>query len=255
MIYLFKFLYSAAVSPMGVSILVVIITAVVTSMATYWFGLSQYLKQREREEIRKTYIEGGIGKVLTITEKISAACYSNYSKALTAVSILERSLGDRAVEEKLVRGIFSEMHEVKVAPDYANLKLLIFGNGNISLWVVKSWAEYQMLNEFLRYLVFQEFETYFSREPLDASKKRELVVELRKMIRERWLEVITRHEPLRGQLLLLQVEADKAGVSRMDDLDEIEHRDGVKKIINEIEQGYEGAKKAKEFSDLTEKTP
>ena len=249
MLYFFEFFLQMVASTTGVSIIVAIVVAIATSILTYYFGLSQYLKQREREEIRKTYIEGGIGRVLTITERISAACYSNYSKALTAVTILERSLGDRAVEEKLVRSIFSEMREVRVAPDYANLKLLIFGNKSISLWVVKSWAEYQLLNEFLRYLVFQEFETYFSRESLSADKKREFVVELRKMIREQWLAVITKHESLRGQLLLLQVEADKAGVSRMKDLDEIEHRDGVKKIIKEIEQGYEAMKENKESND------
>ncbi|MCH8048810.1 hypothetical protein IIC44_01810 [Patescibacteria group bacterium] len=47
---------------------------------------------------------------------------------------------------------------------------------------------------------------------------------------------------MRGQLLLLQIEADRAKISSIKDIDKLEKRWGVKKLVAEIEKGYKDVK-------------
>ncbi len=222
--------------------IIVVSTAILTSFFTYFFTFNQYIKQRQREEVRKTYIEDGIGRVMQVTESVSQACYFNFTKVISALDILERNFGGKEIEKEILNNIFLEMQDVKVAPDYGNLKLAIFDNQTLIIWVIQSWAEYQKLNEYLRHYIFQEFKAYLNDSTLSEDKRKEFLIKLREQVRNHWNRVINNNEILRGQLLLLQVEADKANISNIQEIDNLAKKEGVLKVLKAIEDGYKKIK-------------
>lgn len=221
------------------TILVAIITAVLTGLATYWFGFQQYLKQRRWERVRKTYIEDGLERVIDGTDQLSTACYLNYGKARHAFDILESAVEEPEETKKITEKIFSEMASTNLAPNYGVLKLAIFNNQALILLVTKMWTEFQQLAESIRHIGWQSIEGYFIGHQGHTEKERQdFLIEQKNILREEWNKVIRKYEPLKGYLLRLQIEVDKMDILRVEDIDKIAEQDGIKKILSEIETQY-----------------
>ncbi|MCK5026860.1 MAG: hypothetical protein KAS07_00425 [Candidatus Pacebacteria bacterium] len=223
----------------GITLLIAVVVAVATGFVAYCFGFKQYLRQRKWERIRKTYIEEGIGKVIEGTDQLSTACYLNYGKARLAFDILESSVDDPEKTKDTIERIFTEMENVKLAPNYGNLKLVIFNSESLLLLVIKMWTEFQQLNETIRHVGLQGVKNYFNEQHvLSKDERRNYISEQKKIIREEWNRAIRMYEPLKGSLFRLQIETDKIDVLCIKDIDKIATQQGVIKIIEEIEATY-----------------
>lgn len=227
-------------SETGTTLLIALIVAMVTGFVTYWFGFRQYLKQGRRETIRRTYIEAGLEKVLEGTDRLSTACYLNYGKANLVFELLENTVIDPKKVKETSRKIFLEMEGATLMPNYGVLKLAIFNNQSLIILVTQMWIEFQQLEETIRHIGWQSIEYYFSGyQNRSEDERRKYLAEQRQVIRDEWNKVIRKYEPLKGQLLRLQIEVDKMDLLLIEDLDKIAERCEVKAILNEIERTYQ----------------
>lgn len=220
------------------TLLIPVIVAILTSFFTYYFGFNQYLKQRRWEIIRKTYIEGGIERVINETDQISTACYQNYAQAKYSFQILIESIDAPEKWKGVTENIFLEMEGVKLAPNYGVLKLTVFDEF-LPLLVTKMWVELQQLNENIRHVGRQCVKDYFNEQEKKTEKERAVFLQQNKdIVSEEWNKTIRKYETLKGQLLRLQIETDKIRLTDVDDLNKIAQKAEVKKILEEIKRQY-----------------
>ena len=215
------------------------LSLIFVAILTYYLGLGQYLNRRRGERVRKTYIEEGIGKVIRGTDKLSSTCYFNYAKVRSIFDILKETTNDPESRKDLVIKIFSEMEGVKIAPDYGIIKMSIFNNTNLVLLITQMWMKLQQFNETMRHIELQNVKDYFSEQCRWTEEERKsFLSEQENIIREEWRKIMRKYEPLKGSLLLLQIEIDKMDFLCIEDIDKIEKQKGVVKIIEEIEKTY-----------------
>lgn len=216
----------------------------------YWFGFRAYIKQRKWELIRKTYIEGSIGRVMEDIDRLSEACYMNYSKAIFIFKILESTTKEPENMKKQIDKIFSEMQEVKVAPNYGTLKLSIFNEQDLVLLVVVALTQLSQLNENIRHIIEKVTEDYFAgQNDKSENERKDFLSENKQILREEWNNVISKYEPLKGRLLSLQIEIDEMNYFSINDLNKIAKKKSIVKIIKDIKEIYK-----KEIEQIKNKT-
>jgi len=213
--------------------------AILGGLLVYWFGFRAYVKQRRWELIRETYIEGSIGRVMQDIDKLSQACYTNFSKAIFIFKMLELSIKEPENMRKQAVKIFSEMQEIKVAPNYGTHKLIIFNDQDVVSLVVVALTELSQLNENIRHVIEGVIDGYFiGQRDKSEEERKNFLSKNKQILREEWNAIISKYEPLKGRLLSLQIEIDKTNYFSINDLDKIAKNKGVVKIIKEIKEIY-----------------
>ena len=233
-----------------VTITISVISALVTSYFTYFFGFQQYLKQKRREEINNYYIKNGIDKVIEPLDNACFNCQFNFEKAIRIIEYLKKFPIYKESEKTLISKIFSEMQPTITAPPDALYKIqLLIGEEHKSLflWIIEALADYLRYNDYLRYELFLELEFYFRYPEKFQGKKEEFIEVLKNRIVEINKVVIPNNEPLKVHLLNLKIRIDELGISEMKDFDEKIPKDKrIKEILKEVERDYLKYKKKNE---------
>ncbi len=231
----------------GETIGISILSAVVASFLTYYFGFRQYLKQRKREEIIDYYIKNGIDKTIESLDEASFSCRFNLGKAMRILEYMEKSLKIKGgIEKELVLKIFSEMQFTVTAPSDALYKIqLIIGEKNKQLfyWLAEALANYSMFDDYLRYELLLETRCYFDFPENLKGKEESFIKELERVINEINNKIISPHERLKSHLLNLRIRTDEISISTMKDFDKKLYKDKrIKEILQEIEKDYKEIK-------------
>src|SRR3989338_5503204 len=226
-------------TPLETSIITAILTALTTGFFTYYLGLRIYLKKKRSERIRNTYIDGGIGNIIDGIQQISGTCYLNYAKIIWVFDLLESSVGSPEEIEETINKIFQEMKDSKSVPSYGDIKLSIFNNQPLILLVVKMRVDLQRLNDNMRHAGKRIAQEYFKGQKSRSEDERcNYLSEQKKIIRDEWKSITDKYEPLKGSLLLLQIETDKIDIASINDIDNLEKQEGVIKILDDMERQY-----------------
>ncbi len=225
------------------TIIISFISAVVVAFLGYFWGFRQYLKQKEREEVREEYIKNGIDRVIETIDKSCFVCQFNHAKAIRILEYLEKSVGDIEIERKITQKIFSEMEPLVIAPEKSIYKLEILTGKEKILssftWIIEVIADYLRYNDYLRYELFFELEYYFKYPEKFKDKKATFLNELKKRIVDIYKEVISDNEMIKVHLLNIKSRIDEIEISRMSDLKKISKDKKIKEILKKIEEDYQ----------------
>lgn len=224
-----------------------LLSAGVASFLTYYFGFRQYLKQKEREEVREEYFKNGIDRVIEIIDKSCFVCQFNHAKAIRILEYLEKSAaGDIEIERKITQKIFSEMESLVIAPEKSiyKLEILIEEEKILSsfVWIIEVIADYLKYNDYLRYELFFELEHYFKYSEKFKEKKATFLDELKKRIINIYKEVVSDNEMIKVHLLNIKRRIDEIDISGMKNLKKISKDKKIKEILKNIEKDCEKRK-------------
>lgn len=175
------------------TIIVSILLPVIIVCLTYFFGLRQYLKQKEKERA-ENYIKNGIDQVINDLSGAYTIVFFNYGKACRVVEYLQNS-SDKDIGKDVVRKVFSEMEKLIIAPNISiyRLGILVGGDGveKSFRWIIDAIADYTQFNDYLRYVFLLEVEYYFKYS--ERLPKDKFVKESQKTINRIFNKVVSRN--------------------------------------------------------------
>ncbi|MFH1193911.1 MAG: hypothetical protein V1661_02870 [bacterium] len=236
--------------PQNISLIQVIIPAIAAIVAmiiaaffSYYFGFRQYLKQRNRENINKIYVQDGIDGVIENIDKCSFVCQFNFAKAMRIIEYLEKEFGDIKVENKIINKVFSEMEPLIIAPENSIYKLEFLTGGekilNSFIWLIRIIADSLQFNDYMRYELFFEIECYFSNPERLSEKKDLFLKELKKRIIDFDKDVISKHEMMKVFLLRIKKRVDEVDITDIKILKKVSKDKKIVSILEEIQKYYE----------------
>ena len=220
------------------------IAVVVAGSIAYFFGLRQYLIQKEREEIREEYINNGIDNIIKALDRSSFICQFNYTKVSEIIGFLKRFTGDINIEKDMTLKIFSEMQPLVAAPEisiYYKLEFLTGENKILSsfLWIVKTIANYLRCNDYFRYELFLELQYYFKYPEKYTENKEVFLNRLNEGIVKNYEKSISENEMIKIHLSNIKKRIEKIGISNRKNLNKIFKDKSMQKILKNLQDDYE----------------
>jgi len=208
---------------------------------TYYLGFRQFIKQRERDNLYKAYIENGIDKTIRRLDKISFWAYFNYSKALEFLKffVIARPEEMDEIDKEALEAVRSKMQQMPIAPESSiYLVQQILGAGPIiTEWTVKTLANFLNFNDYIVTRLPLEIKKYVKYEKDTTENRKKFYKQLFDDTQSRYDE-IGRQENLRVYFIRLKFRIDELGVSSFKAFKKISEDKEIKQILKELEEDY-----------------